>query len=78
MTMHKKVKSKAKGGSGKAGKGIEKAAMAKAGGKTKGPLIAKPGAKYDMKRNAAMGGKTPPGAQSGKPKKTHTIKKATK
>ena len=73
MTMHSNKK-----GSSKAGKGIEKAAKAKAGGKTKGPLTPKPGAKYDMARSAAMGGKTPPGAQKGKPKKSHTVKKATK
>lgn len=70
-------KAKKHKGTGKAGKKIESAARTRVGNKTKGTLLAKPGAKTHMSRSGAMGGKNP-NAQTSKPKKTHTMKKALK
>jgi len=51
--------------------------MKAASGKTKGTLKAKPGAKPDMTKAGAMGGKNPD-AQTASPKKSKTIAKARK
>lgn len=77
MPSHYKSKSKKYGGKAKANNAINAATASPIGKKVQGPLKAKPGAKSTMSRSGAVKGKNP-NAQTAKPKRSHTIKKATR